>query len=104
MKNNHIILIIILSTTFPLLLCACAKPAAIPATTSNSTSIGEVEAKEFMGQELTPIGAQKNNALAGTQYIDKTTYTLTVDGLVDHPLSLSYADLQAYPKYLNSWI
>ena len=34
----------------------------------------------------------------GTQYIDKATYTLTVDGLVDHPLSLSYADLEAYPQ------
>jgi len=39
-----------------------------------------------------------NNALAGTQQIDKDTYTLTIDGLVDHPLTLSYSDLQAYPQ------
>ena len=29
---------------------------------------------------------------------DQSTYTLTVDGLVDHPLTLSYADLRAYPQ------
>jgi len=30
--------------------------------------------------------------------IDKDTYKLTVDGLVEKPLSLSYADLQAFPQ------
>lgn len=59
---------------------------------------GETEATEFMGQKLTPISAQPNNALAGTQVINKDTYTLTVDGLVDKPLTLTYADLQAYPQ------
>ena len=59
---------------------------------------GETEATEFMGQKLTPISAQRNNALAGTQVINKDTYTLTVDGLVDKPLTLTYSDLQAYPQ------
>jgi DMSO/TMAO reductase YedYZ molybdopterin-dependent catalytic subunit len=59
---------------------------------------GETEAVQFQGQNLTPIKNQRNNALKGTQNIDRATYTLTVDGLVDHPLSLSYADLQAYPQ------
>ena len=44
------------------------------------------------------MSEQNNNALNGTQYIDQATYTLTIDGLVDHPLKLSYADLQAYPQ------
>jgi DMSO/TMAO reductase YedYZ molybdopterin-dependent catalytic subunit len=64
-----------------------------------STSIpGETEATEFMGTKLTPISQQGNNALAGVQYFDKTTYVLTVDGLVEHPLSLSYNDLLNYPQ------
>ncbi len=63
---------------------------------------GEVEATEFEGVQLTPIDQQRNNALAGTQVIDKDTYTLTVDGLVETPLSLSYADLQAYQQ--QSWL
>jgi DMSO/TMAO reductase YedYZ molybdopterin-dependent catalytic subunit len=59
---------------------------------------GEVEATEFMGQKLTPISQQLNNALAGTQFIDNETYRLVVDGLVDSALNLSYADLLAYPQ------
>ena len=76
----------------PLILTACVSNT--PATGPN----GEVEATEFMGTQLTPISQQNNNALKGTQYIDKDTYVLTVDGLVDHPLSLTYADLEAYPQ------
>ena len=88
-----------------------------PATTTNSTTMSLTtttttaytytettplplagEATEFMGHKLTPISAQLNNAIKGTEYINQDTYHLTVDGLVDHPLSLSYADLQAYPQ------
>jgi len=77
---------------------ACSSGTTTTATTattvtSNSTSPGEVEATEFMGQKLTPISKQLNNALAGTQHIDRNTYTLTIDGLVDNPLTLSYDDL-----------
>lgn len=66
-----------------------------PPSTSPST---EVEATEFMGVQLTPISQQRNNALAGTQFIDRGTYKLVVDGLVDRPLSLSYDDLLAYSQ------
>ncbi|OGO22543.1 MAG: oxidoreductase, partial [Chloroflexi bacterium RBG_16_50_9] len=59
---------------------------------------GEVEATEFMGKKLTPIKEQNNNALAGTQHIDRASYKLTVAGLVAEPLSLSYDDLLAYPQ------
>lgn len=59
---------------------------------------GEVEATEFMGKKLTPIRQQNTNALRGTQIIDRETYRLTVDGLINTPLSLSYAELQAYPQ------
>jgi DMSO/TMAO reductase YedYZ molybdopterin-dependent catalytic subunit len=62
----------------------------------------EEEATEFQGTPLTPISQQGNAALAGVQFIDRDTYRLTVDGLVDHPLSLSYADLQAYAQ--ESWL
>lgn len=80
----------------PVILTACATTAST--TTTTTAPDGEVEATEFMGVQLTPISEQNNNALKGTQYIDKDTYVLTVDGLVDHPLSLTYADLEAYPQ------
>ncbi len=74
---------------------ACAKSSVTPTVTSTLPA-GEVEATEFMGKKLTPISQQRNNALAGTQVIDRQTYRLAVDGLVEHPLSLSYDDLLAY--------
>lgn len=67
----------------------------------NSTSVthsGEVEATEYLGVKLTPISQQGNNAIKGTQYIDRTTYRLVIDGLVDEPLSLSYDDLLVLPQ------
>jgi DMSO/TMAO reductase YedYZ molybdopterin-dependent catalytic subunit len=63
---------------------------------------GEVEATEFQGVKLTPIKDQRNNALDGTRYLDRDTYTLVVDGLVKNPLALSYEDLQAYEQH--SWL
>ena len=92
MKKKILILAVIL--VFSVMFAACTKPSSTITTTTSS----EVEATEFMGQALTPINQQNNNALQGTQYIDMATYKLTVDGLVDNPLSLSYADLQAYPQ------
>ena len=58
----------------------------------------EVEAKEFSGQILTPISRQNIAAFNGTQYIDKESYRLTIDGMVEHPLSLSYFDLQSFTQ------
>jgi DMSO/TMAO reductase YedYZ molybdopterin-dependent catalytic subunit len=71
---------------------ACARPAATPPPG------GEVEATEYQGVKLTPIAQQLNNALAGTQFISRDSYRLTVDGVVHKPLSLSYDDLLAYPQ------
>jgi DMSO/TMAO reductase YedYZ molybdopterin-dependent catalytic subunit len=81
--------IVIALLSFPISACSRSTFTTVP---------GEVEATEFQGVKLTPIKDQNNNALQGTQIIDKNTYKLTVDGLVDHPLTLSYADLQAYPQ------
>ncbi len=58
---------------------------------------GEVEATEYLGVKLTPIAQQGNNAIKGTQYIDRDAYRLVVDGLVEQSLSLTYDDLLALP-------
>jgi DMSO/TMAO reductase YedYZ molybdopterin-dependent catalytic subunit len=78
-------------------------PTSVPAGTPAPTLWGEeVEATEFQGTQLTPILHQGDNALGGTQFIDRNSYRLLVDGLVDRRLALSYADLQAYPQ--ESWL
>jgi DMSO/TMAO reductase YedYZ molybdopterin-dependent catalytic subunit len=92
MKKRILALITIMALAIPLALSACSEP--VPYTSTD----GVIEATEFQGHALTPISQQNNNALKGTQHIDKDTYVLTVDGLVDHPLHLSYTDLQAYPQ------
>lgn len=82
-----------------------------PATSAAESASGEsaagqtaaeVEATEFQGVKLTPIKEQGNNALSGTKYIDREAYRLTVDGLVENPLTLTYGDLLAYPE--ESWL
>ncbi|MHB8095896.1 MAG: molybdopterin-dependent oxidoreductase [Candidatus Aminicenantales bacterium] len=83
---------VLLALIIPLIGMACEKAG------SAADPQGEVEATEFMGSKLTPISKQRNNALKGTRKIDRAAYVLTVDGLVEHPLKLSYADLQAYPQ------
>jgi DMSO/TMAO reductase YedYZ molybdopterin-dependent catalytic subunit len=85
-------------TTMLVVLVLLITGACSQSPTSATAVNGEVQATEFQGIKLTPINKQNNNALAGTQHIDQATYRLTVDDLVDHPLSLSYADLQAYPQ------
>jgi DMSO/TMAO reductase YedYZ molybdopterin-dependent catalytic subunit len=95
MKNKPILLIIpavLVALMISLVGAACAKAGSASGLT------GETEATEFMGSKLTPIRKQRKNALKGAQKIDRATYALTIDGLVDHPLKLSYADLQGYPQ------
>jgi DMSO/TMAO reductase YedYZ molybdopterin-dependent catalytic subunit len=93
-SSRNIYLMAFTLLTLVLLVAAACTPSPTPTTVPT----GEIEATEFMGHALTPISQQNNNALAGTQYIDRESYRLTVDGLVDSPLSLSYADLQDYPQ------
>lgn len=56
----------------------------------------ETEASEYMGIKLTPISEQGNNAIKGTQFIDKDTYRLKIDGLVERPANLTYDQIKSY--------
>ncbi len=89
--------ILIISAFIALMMAISLSCANTPPQTPPAAN-GEIEATEFQGKTLTPIKDQGNNALAETQRIDRETYRLTVDGLVNKPLSLTYADLVAYPQ------
>jgi DMSO/TMAO reductase YedYZ molybdopterin-dependent catalytic subunit len=56
----------------------------------------ETEATEYMGIKLTPISEQGNNAIKGTQFIDKDTYRLTIDGMVERPANLTYDQVTSF--------
>jgi DMSO/TMAO reductase YedYZ molybdopterin-dependent catalytic subunit len=64
-----------------------------------SSDLPGVEAVEYDGVDLTPLSAQRNNAIAGTQWIDRETYRLKVTGLVNEEIEMSYDDLLDLPAY-----
>lgn len=63
---------------------------------SGKQSATETEASQYMGIKLTPISEQGNNAIKGTQYIDKDAYRLKIDGLVERPANLTYDIIKSY--------
>jgi DMSO/TMAO reductase YedYZ molybdopterin-dependent catalytic subunit len=75
------------------LIAGCALRASAPA--SPSPTRGPTAAPTPTPWPLTPV---EKLGLTGTPIeVDVQTYRLVVDGLVEHPLSLSYDELLAYP-------
>lgn len=86
-------IVIIVGLIAMLLVCGCIGE-------QQQTPTANVSGKEdsvFNGKELTPIEEQRNNAIKGTQFIDKKTYKLQVTGMVNRSLNLTYEELLAYP-------
>jgi DMSO/TMAO reductase YedYZ molybdopterin-dependent catalytic subunit len=48
---------------------------------------------QYQDQILSPISAVYQNAIAGTQYINQSTYRLSISGLVNQPLKLTYSQV-----------
>jgi DMSO/TMAO reductase YedYZ molybdopterin-dependent catalytic subunit len=59
-------------------------------TTDETTTLESVEIREYEGEDLSSINAFRENSIKGPQYIDAENYTLTVSGLVNNELQLSY--------------
>ncbi|AAM06412.1 TPA: molybdopterin-dependent oxidoreductase [Methanosarcina acetivorans] len=58
----------------------------------------QTETLSYQGQPLTPIAQQRNNAIKGTQYIDRESYRLQVDGLVENPRNFTYEEITELPQ------
>jgi DMSO/TMAO reductase YedYZ molybdopterin-dependent catalytic subunit len=77
----------------------------IAVSASNSTQeltssrLPEVEAVEYQGVKLAPQSGQGNNAIKGTQNLDRGTYRLRVTGLVGRDLFMSYDQMLELPAY-----
>jgi len=85
---------------------ASLEPSELNSSTPNATpqvpassKLPEAEAKEYQGISLEPLSLQGNNAIKGTQHIDRRTYQLNVTGLVNKELSWSYDDLLGLQAY-----
>jgi len=58
----------------------------------------ETETLSYQGEQLTPIAQQRNNAIRGTQYINRESYRLQVDGLVENPRNFTYEEIIGLPQ------
>jgi DMSO/TMAO reductase YedYZ molybdopterin-dependent catalytic subunit len=59
----------------------------------------EVETLQYQGKNLMPLSQQGNNAIKGSQVINKNAYRLAVTGLVETNLNMSYEELLKLPAY-----
>ena len=56
------------------------------------------ELREYNGEKLDPAVGPRDNSIKGTQYVDISTYQLTIDGLVNQPQTYTYDDVVAMPS------
>jgi DMSO/TMAO reductase YedYZ molybdopterin-dependent catalytic subunit len=56
-------------------------------------NVNAIEIKEYQGENLSSINDFRENSIAGPQYIEKDKYRLTITGLVDNPLTLTYDEV-----------
>ncbi len=76
-------------------------PPNATSQTSNTTSQNETqpstlppqEIPGYQGQTLSSLSDARENAIAGTQYIDVSTYRLSITGLVNKPLEYNYTEV-----------
>jgi DMSO/TMAO reductase YedYZ molybdopterin-dependent catalytic subunit len=62
---------------------------------SQATGLEAVEVQEYEGKDLSSIEDFRENSIKGPQTVDVGSYTLSVKGLVDQPLELSYEEVIA---------
>jgi DMSO/TMAO reductase YedYZ molybdopterin-dependent catalytic subunit len=87
-----ILLVLIFSVIF-VIASGCVSEKKEPETYGNQT-----ENLSYKGESLTPIAQQRNNAIEGTQYIDKESYRLRVEGLVENPRNFTYEEITGLPE------
>jgi DMSO/TMAO reductase YedYZ molybdopterin-dependent catalytic subunit len=90
MKLIHLLLIV--SVIF-IITSGCVSQKNVPGVYGNET-----ENLSYQGKSLTPIAKQDNNAIKGTQYIDRASYRLRVDGLVKNPQNFTYDEILKMPQ------
>ncbi|CZR05141.1 Oxidoreductase molybdopterin binding domain-containing protein [Trichococcus flocculiformis] len=70
--------------------------------TLNQTDLQEltkIEVTEYEGKDLSSLTDFRENSIKGPQYINTDVYTLTIDGLVEQPISLTYDEVLDNQKY-----
>jgi DMSO/TMAO reductase YedYZ molybdopterin-dependent catalytic subunit len=59
-----------------------------------------VEVREYEGQNLSSINDFRENSIKGPQHLDAESYKLTITGLVNNPIELTYTEvITTHPLY-----
>ena len=65
-----------------------------------ATELAPAEVREYQGERLSSIADLRENSIRGPQHVNASTYTLTVDGLVENGEEYSYGALiERFPHY-----
>lgn len=74
--------------------------AAYVYQTKSRSRLTAVEVREYEGQNLSSIYDFRENSIKGPQYLDAESYKLTVTGLVNTPIELTYTEvITTHPLY-----
>ena len=61
------------------------------------------EVRNYRGENLSSIANVVENAIRGTQYINESTYRLSITGLVEEPIQLTYNEVvNSHQKYMKA--
>ena len=82
-----------------LLLFGCGTSNDGDTSETDLEELAKTEVTEYEGQNLSSLTDFRENSIKGPQYIDIDAYTLTIDGLVEQPASLSYDEVLDNKKY-----
>jgi DMSO/TMAO reductase YedYZ molybdopterin-dependent catalytic subunit len=63
------------------------------------TALEPVEIRQYQGENLSAISDFRENSIAGPQKVQLDTYRLRITGLVDHPMTLTYAQVLKYQHH-----
>jgi DMSO/TMAO reductase YedYZ molybdopterin-dependent catalytic subunit len=77
--------------------CSAADNDATSSATLSRYRVNEI--REYQGARLDPAVGPRDNSIKGVQHVDMSTYTLTIDGLVDDIEVLTYDDVLVLPAY-----
>jgi len=95
-------LVIFLFILFTFQISACSNQESVaPDTHSQATNdrfrAGEV--KEYKGKLLSPAVGPRDNSILGVQHIDISKYSLKIEGQVETPVVMTYAEVLKLTPY-----
>ncbi|MFZ2413822.1 MAG: molybdopterin-dependent oxidoreductase [Candidatus Cryosericum sp.] len=100
----HIICVVLLALLIGTIWgCTAGSPAPqekdIKGPLEPAKDLGTVEINKYQGKPLTDFKTLEDNSVKGPQTVDITSYRLIIDGAVQTPQRLTYAEVLARPRY-----